>query len=195
MKKKYRKRIRKEEYDYSQDNLYFVTICVQNRTCCLGSIPRNGAQNENNNRSAPDSYSSNSVDYQEEVKKGEEEIQIKLNDYGEIAQKQMLWLEEQYPYVIIHNFVIMPNHVHAIIEIDSELVGENQVKIKSLSELIGAYKTTSSKYIHQKGLTEFAWQRSFHDHIIRDTVAYENIYDYINTNPARWNSDTFFDTP
>ena len=39
MIRKNRKRNRKEGFDYSQDNLYFVTICVQNRICCFGSIP------------------------------------------------------------------------------------------------------------------------------------------------------------
>jgi hypothetical protein len=44
-------------------------------------------------------------------------------------------------------FVVMPNHIHAIIEIDDTIVEQSMVKIKSLSELIGAYKTTTSKQI------------------------------------------------
>jgi len=51
-------------------------------------------------------------------------------------------------------------------------------KIKSLSELMGAYKTTVSKQIHLAGYAGFAWQRSFHDHIIRDEKSYENISNY-----------------
>jgi len=66
------------------------------------------------------------------------------------------------------------------------------IKIKSLSELMGAYKTTVSKQIHLLGYTDFAWQRSFHDHIIRDDQSYNNIYDYILTNPSKWDSDKFF---
>ena len=48
-------------------------------------------------------------------------------------------------------------------------------KIKSLSEIMGSYKTTVSKQIHLAGNREFAWQRSFHDHIIRDQKSYEKI--------------------
>jgi hypothetical protein len=62
-------------------------------------------------------------------------------------------------------------------------------KIKSLSELIGAYKTTTSKLIHQIPFPHFAWQRSFHDHIIKNERAYRNIYQYITQNPAMWDRD------
>ena len=68
----------------------------------------------------------------------------------------------------------------------------NCPKIKSLSELTGAHKTTSSKYIHLVGLTEFRWQRSFHDHIIRNHESYQNIVNYIETNPERWVNDKFY---
>jgi len=65
-------------------------------------------------------------------------------------------------------------------------------KIKSLSEIIGAYKTTVSKQIHQAGLKTFQWQRSFHDHIIRDDGSFHRISDYINDNPAKWEEDILF---
>ena len=87
----------------------------------------------------------------------------------------------------------MPNHVHAILEIDSNLISDCEIKIKSLSELIGAYKTTSSKQIHLAGFTGFTWQRSFHDHIIRNGGSYERISNYIETNPEKWNTDVFFE--
>ncbi|HRN44739.1 MAG TPA: hypothetical protein PLH20_08170, partial [Flavobacterium sp.] len=92
-----------------------------------------------------------------------------------------------------HSYIVMPNHVHAIIEIDSGRISDYSIKIKSLSELIGAYKTTSSKQIHLAGFSGFAWQRSFHDHIIRNDASYTRISNYIETNQERWNTDTFFE--
>jgi hypothetical protein len=65
------------------------------------------------------------------------------------------------------------------------------MKIKSLSELMGAYKTTASKQIHLAGDSEFAWHRSFYDHIIRDARGYHNISAYIENNPAKWEADRF----
>ncbi|HCC23861.1 TPA: hypothetical protein DF272_06835, partial [Candidatus Falkowbacteria bacterium] len=62
-------------------------------------------------------------------------------------------------------------------------------KIKSLSELVGAFKTTSSKSIHQMGLENFRWHRSFYDHIIRDEESLGNIRQYIRNNPIKWALD------
>ncbi len=199
-----RKRNRLLRFDYSRDNLYFVTSCVQDRICCFGSIS-NG--------------------------------KMKLNEYGQIAHDQFNWLEKQYAFVVIHEFVVMPNHVHAIIEINRKNIPDNMVesqndsvfyyvgdgrdrplqnkndhtpennindtqndsndiitqktpiKIKSLSELMGAYKTTSSKQIHLAGLIVFKWQRSFHDRIIRNDGSYGFIMNYIYRNPENWKID------
>lgn len=74
-----------------------------------------------------------------------------------------------------------------------DLSVHEEIKIKSLSSLIGAFKTTSSKIIHQAGFLDFAWQRSFHDHIIRNEKSYLNISNYIDSNPERWTVDAFFE--
>jgi putative transposase len=196
-------------FDYSSDNLYFVTMCVQDRLCCLGSViliesavgtgrdlsvhhPNESNPNESNpNESNPNESNPNGF-----LKK------MELNKLGEIVRNRMYWLSEQYQYVDIHNFVIMPNHVHAIIEIDSKKsaganrglsVQSEEIKIKSLSGLIGAFKTTSSKIIHEYGFLDFTWQRSFHDHIIRNEKSYLNISNYIDSNPDKWTVDTFFE--
>lgn len=110
---------------------------------------------------------------------------MNLNEYGKIVEDQIIWLQEQYPYIDLHNYVVMPNHVHLILEINSLVLKDDATKIKSLPSLIGAFKTTSSKFIHKKGLENFAWQRSFHNYIIRNEKAYENIYTYINLNPEK----------
>lgn len=115
-----------------------------------------------------------------------------LNKYGEIVKNRLLWLADHYPYVMLHNFVVMPNHLHSIIEIDSSKLSNESVKIKSLSSLVGAFKTTSSKMIHKAGFLNFSWQRSFHDHIIRNDKSYRTISNYIDQNPSKWESDKFF---
>ena len=35
------------------------------------------------------------------------------------------------------------------------------------------------------------WQRNYHEHIIRNQRAFDNIMEYINTNPERWLKDCF----
>ncbi len=110
---------------------------------------------------------------------------MQLNIYGWIVEEQIKWLEKQYSYVSIHSYIVMPDHFHLIIEIDS-LKKKNGEKIKSISELIGALKTTSSKKIRVGGYLGFQWHRSFHDRIIRDNFEFIRIQEYISQNPARW---------
>ncbi|MBS1683377.1 MAG: transposase [Bacteroidetes bacterium] len=109
---------------------------------------------------------------------------------GEIADKQFLWLEEHFEYLKVDEYVIMPNHFHAIILIDPS--SPPLLKIKPLSDLIGAYKMTTSKAIHAIDNGYFSWQRSFHDHIIRDEVEYRKIKNYIISNPRNWKDDMFY---
>ncbi|MDC0006850.1 transposase [Winogradskyella sp.] len=115
---------------------------------------------------------------------------MQLNEYGKIVDLQLDWLQDRYAYLVTHAKVVMPNHVHAILEIDRSLVSDKELKIKSLSELVGALKTTSSKLIRKTGFLEFRWKRSFHVHIIRNDKAYQNISDYIQNNPSKWDNDT-----
>ena len=171
-------------FDYSSNNIYFVTICVKDRKCCFGEIV--GTARE---LSVQD-FNHNSNDSNHNKK--ESNFKMVLSKYGSIVQDRLQWLSSQYLYVEIHNFVIMPNHVHAVIEIDSLKTQNNEVKIKSLSSLMGAFKTTSSKSIHKIGFLDFAWQRSFHDHIIRNEKSYKNIMNYIDLNPEKWHQDSFF---
>lgn len=173
---KNRKANRLKGYDYSKNNLYFVTICVQDRVCCFGSVIQVATANHLEQH-LPD-----------------EKAVMNLNSHGIIVQKQIEWLSQQYPYIDLHNYVIMPNHIHMLLEIDSNRIANKEVKIKSLSSLIGAFKTTSSKLIHESGYLGFSWQRSFHDHIIRNGKAYRNISRYIDLNPQKWFHDTFFES-
>lgn len=118
-----------------------------------------------------------------------------LNGNGVIVQNRWKWLGNQYPYVELDEFIIMPNHTHGIIVIDGCLVGTGRdlslhsQKIKSLSEIIGAFKTTSSKEIHSNGLVDFKWQRSFYDRIIRNDKSLYQIRKYIHENPMKGERD------
>lgn len=175
---KKRKANRLKGYDYSKDNLYFVTNCVKNNLCCLGEIIPVGTGRD---LSVHD------------LSLRDLSVRVELNQYGLIVEERINWLMDQYSYVDIHNYVVMPNHFHLIVEIDSQKVKELEIKVKSLSSLMGALKTTSSNQIHKAGFEDFAWHRSFHDSIIRSDRAYHNIFNYINENPQKWFDDEFFE--
>jgi REP element-mobilizing transposase RayT len=99
----------------------------------------------------------------------------------------------------LDEWIVMPNHVHAIIRIDAGFVGAvreppvdgREKKIKPLGELVGAFKTVSSKKINQMRGTpgEIFWQRNYYEHVIRGENELERIRNYIYFNPQAWPSD------
>lgn len=128
---------------------------------------------------------------------------MKLNRYGEIVEKQWLWLEKHFEYIELDEYIVMPNHFHGILMItkyvnsgrrdNPRIVPTNtktyQRRFNTLSKTINAFKTTSSKLIHKSGLIKFKWQRSFYDHIIRNEKNMLKIRKYINLNPIKWGFD------
>ena len=114
-----------------------------------------------------------------------------LNEAGEIVKEQWNWLFDQYHYLQIDEFIVMPNHLHGIIHV----VGNGRdrslqiCKAKSIPELVGAFKTTSSKMTHLAGHTDFKWQKSFYDRVVRDEKELHLIREYITNNPLSWELD------
>ena len=115
---------------------------------------------------------------------------MELSNYGRIVEDKWKWLALQYPYVVLKEFVVMPDHFHGILQIKagdgSDCPVHEVMKIKPLPELIGAFKMSVSKNIRLAGLKEFEWHRSYHDHIIRDKEEYSRIASYISENPEKW---------
>jgi putative transposase len=194
-----RKIIRLQGYDYSSENLYYVTTVVHDRICWFGEIIETVGTGRDpsiptivNDSIGTGRDPSIPTIVNDSVGTGRDPSipRMELNKYGEIAKMQWDWIADQYKYVVLHAFVVMPNHVHGIIEIDhSRIDSSNPVKIKPLTELMGAYKTTVSKRIHLAGCHEFKWQRSYYEHIIRDEYSYNNITKYIIENPIHWNDE------
>ena len=143
-----RKSPRIQNYDYSTENFYFITICTAHRRCFFGTVSQ-------------------------------------LNIIGKIAREQMEKLNEHYPNVHVEKYVIMPNHVHMILSVRKS--GENDVQ-----QVIAQYKSGVSREARKIKSDLVLWQRSFHDHIIRNQKQFEKIWLYIEANPMRWEEDCFY---
>lgn len=197
---KSRKRNRMKGFDYSSNNLYFVTNCVKNNKCCFGNVIPVGTSRDLSVHSQihhSDFHHSeihHPNNQNSKINNSDLKYVMQLNQFGLVVEEKINWLVEQYKYVDIHNYIVMPNHFHLILEIDSLKVNTNDVKIKSLSSLIGALKSTASNQIHELGFINFSWHRSFHDHIIKDENAYVKILNYIDLNPQKWFEDKFFNS-
>ncbi len=110
-----------------------------------------------------------------------------LNAFGRIAAQDFLNLPSHYEGVYVDQFVIMPNHVHAIIILDHD--SENRLTV---DQIVGSYKAGVSRKVRELEKDKKVWQRSFHDHIIRNRTSYEKIYQYVKYNPLKWEDDCFY---
>jgi len=165
---KSRKRNRLLGYDYALPAYYFVTVCTMNKTCFFGDV-KNGL--------------------------------FCVNELGVVVDKQWKWLEKQFGDVMLDYSIVMPNHFHGIVDLgmtDRENVGTgHDLSLRqgglffnrSLSEIMGAFKSTSSKIIRRNFDDSFCWQRSFYDRVIRNDRELDLIRLYIRNNPDRWSHD------
>lgn len=193
----HRQSIRLKGYDYSQEGVYFITICVLDRACLFG-----------------------------EITDGE----MVLNDSGKMVDIEWLALKKRFPNIELHEYVVMPNHFHGILEIavgatlvvaQNITVAQKNVEIqnelgnghshdigrpqghaptgKTVGDMLDAFKSiTTVEYIHgvkQLGWEPFngkLWQRDYYEHIIRDDQHYQTISNYIIDNPVKWADDKFY---
>jgi REP element-mobilizing transposase RayT len=134
---------------------------------------------------------------------------VKLSSAGVIAQDELLRTAELRAGIALDAYVVMPNHVHAILWLlDGALQPAEQGTARraptepvhrrfgkpasrSLSTVVGAYKSAVTRRIRSE-LEKPAlavWQRGYHEHIIRSEKALANICQYVAENPRRWCED------
>jgi putative transposase len=113
-------------------------------------------------------------------------------------------------------FVIMPDHLHAILRIHDDKSVETHGNIvethgraslqpfnseqkrgiayrspKSISSFVACFKSAATKHINEFRDTpnKPVWQPRFHDHIIRNDAEYQRIRNYIIENPLKYKND------
>lgn len=156
-----RKHPRLKQYDYSQPGAYFITICTENKRCLLSYIVE-GASNA---------------------------VKPTLTDHGKIAQEQLLLLEERYPFLKVAQYVIMPNHIHAILVLGDDGSGKPR---PSLNDIICAYKSLTTRICKRAYPIDKLFQTSYYEHVIRGREDYLEIAAYIENNPMRWTLDKLY---
>ena len=168
-----RKSTRLKNFDYSSAGAYFVTICVRDRMQILSEIIRDDI-------TATDKTSGIAV--------GEglapPEITVKLKPCGEIVKEQLQLIGTRSPNVTVEDYVIMPDHIHAVISLHGKAGGASPSP--TLDDVICAFKSLTSRSCKQKYGIEKMFQRSSAEHIVRDREDYETRRKYIYENPKRW---------
>jgi len=177
-----RKPIRLKNYDYSSKGCYFLTVCTENRQGLFGEI---------------------------------ENDKIILNHTGKMVNFWWSEISTHFTGIELDQYTIMPNHIHGIINIvgddrcvvpiqNNKLSNNNKINnngrthrsAPTISDIIQWFKTiTTNKYMQNvknnnwQPFNKRLWQRSFHDHIIRNDRSLNAIREYISNNPVNWEQD------
>ena len=154
-----RKPNRLPDFSYNTPGAYFVTICLKNRTPILWEPV--GAS-----IARP--------------------LTPPLSAWGKIIDAAIQEIPIHYPAIHVDKYVIMPNHIHLLLQIHSDPDGQ-PLPTPSVSHVIQQLKGIVTKRI---GCS--IWQKLFHDHVIRGELDYLKIWNYIDGNPSKWEEDCFY---
>ena len=164
-----RKPLRLKGYDYATSGAYFVTVCTRNKSWLFG-------ENDSLAICAPvlverDPCVPPPIATQNDSR---------VNMAREIISHWIDRIPSKFPNWTVDKWVVMPNHIHLIVEKENIL---NSV----LSNDIRSFKTLVTKEVGFQ-----IWQSSFYDHIIRDDYDYNVHLQYINDNPIKWCEDKYY---
>ena len=162
-----RKSNRLKGYNYSQAGCYFVTICIIDRHEILAQIVGDA------HLGVPS---------------------IELTETGLMVERHVTNIDAVYIRLRVDKYVIMPNHVHLLLSIsdDSPLNANGTPMCASPTKSTIAKAINAFKSLTSRQFGEPMWQRSYHDHVVRDNTEYKRIWNYIDTNPYSWTEDKYY---
>jgi len=127
-----------------------------------------------------------------------------LNDIGLAIQSHWLALPDHTPFLRLGEFILMPNHLHAILWIYQNLSitqadPQNQgLRLPmpasgtipgSLGAVLQNFKSVSARFTKAGFGISGLWQHGYYDRVIRNERELAAIREYILTNPANWQKD------
>lgn len=165
----HRRSIRLQHYDYAQAGAYFVTICVQNRTCLLGTISEGQTWVNDHGKIVNECWND-------------------LPDhYGQVVLDEFIVMPNH-----VHGIIILSDDKVGA-GFKPALTGEPAPTNRNhgLPEIIRAFKTFSARRINQTRNTPgmSVWQRNYYEHVIRNDDDLNKVREYIINNPAGWDKD------
>ena len=143
-----------------------------------------------------------------------------LNEAGCMVKRLWYEIPHDFENIVLHEFVVMPNHIHGIIEIvgaesisarmisssifsrakmDSGADMESAPTGTNIPQIVQSFKRhTTLQYIKmvKTGICppfkKRIWQRNYWEHIIRNDISYHQLISYIKNNPLKWEEDSLY---
>ena len=111
--------------------------------------------------------------------------QIALSDLGKLVDDVLAHMPS------VDKYVVMPNHVHILFRIPAggpvRTPAPTQNGQTPLPALVRYFKRSVTRRFGQS-----VWQRGYHDHIVRSDADHLHVWEYMDTNPAKWREDCYF---
>jgi REP element-mobilizing transposase RayT len=116
---------------------------------------------------------------------------VRLSPYGKIVAETLREMEETYAWLALDRYVIMPNHIHMILQIPAG--GAEH----TIGEYVGMFKSLTLNYwrkiCNREGkVMGTLWQRNYYEHILRNEADYLEKLRYIQENPDDWVLDELY---
>lgn len=163
MDKPERKPLRLKEYDYSQNDAYFVTVCLKPRLPLFGRV----------------------------VGAGPRPARTELSPFGQIVVDTWNDLPEHNPGIALGPFIVMPDHIHGILLLDDRAgLGPAPTPLPEIMRQLKSFSARKINLLRGTPGTPL-WQRGYYEHVIRNQRDFDVAAEYILTNPVRrWERET-----
>lgn len=184
---------RAQWWDYGWNGAYFVTICTQDRKHYFGEVV-DGKMVFSPLGAIADVLWHEIPHHFKNVELGDFTVMPNHVHGVLILDKpdgtvETLHATSPTPEQTLHSDTLHEETLHAT-SLRERMAGISP-EPESVPVIVRSYKAAVTKHARRLGL-EMEWQPRFHDHIIKNDVAYQQISDYIVTNASRWLEDKFF---
>ena len=106
--------------------------------------------------------------------------QVVLSRSGEVVRDCLLEIPRHYPAIRVDEWVVMPDHLHVILDVHRPLPA-------GLPQAIGGFKAATTRRLNVTSHRTLPsiWQKGFHDRRLSDAAALSAARLYVRSNPSR----------
>ncbi|WP_306639992.1 transposase [Sanyastnella coralliicola] len=115
---------------------------------------------------------------------------VHLSPIGTIVLDRLQATNEMYSHVSLDHFIIMPDHIHFILQFDPSTdhfaFGNSEFDPQkgNLGNVVNSFKRKTTKLVREIH-PSFKWQRNYHDRVIHDHDTLIELRRYIQQKPRR----------
>jgi len=196
----HRRSIRLKGYDYTQPGAYFVTVCSYQREEIFGEISNDGMRLSSIGKIVQTEWF-HSAEIRKEIRLFEDEFVVMPNHIHGIVwivENEIVGADGVRP--VVRPVVrpdgarlegIRPDGARPIRNEDA-CHGPLRRAPRSLSSFIAGYKAAVTSQAGRELNAANIWQRNYYEHIVRNENELKNFWNYIDTNPLRWEKDQLY---